>query len=180
MKAKLVLMSLVLLPWGMISQAWGQCPCNDKETIAINQAYHKGQLAVTTSVLSRLSDASVISFAKVSAAENQAMIQALDKLVIDAGLEPKHNDIEKGFTARASQATAQLSKLSGVALDRAYIEYVEGEAQLLLTAFDTYFIPQVVTPTMKAWTKANRPKIAEQYSIAKSIHGKLGEATLAY
>lgn len=182
MKAKLVLLSLVLFPWGGLSQAWGQCPCSDKETLSINEAYNKGALAVTQAVLPRLTNAEVISFAKISAVDFQVKAQELNQLSIDAGIDRKPNPIEQGFLDRSKQAVSSFARLNGAALDEAYMEYLSTELLLLLTAFDTYFIPKVTTPAMKAWTAKERPIVYNNYNSAKSIHGKLlGEvATLTY
>jgi hypothetical protein len=176
MKSKLVLLSLVLLPWGTLSQAWGQCPCSDKETLSINEAYNKGALAVTQAVLPRLTNPEVIAFAKLSAVEFQATAQELDKLSIDAGIDRKPNGIEQGFIDRSKQALTSLSKVSGAALDESYMEYASTELLLLLTAFDTYFIPKVTTPAMKAWTAKERPIIFNNLNTAQALHGKVLQA----
>lgn len=173
MKNKLVLLSLVLFPWGTFSQAWGQCTCSDKETIAINQAFHKGGLAAARAALPNLRTPEVVNFAQASIREHEAIVKELDRIIIDAGLASKPSDISKAFSARAQEAVLTLKGLKGAQLEQEYLDFLINELGVLITAFETYFIPKVVTPTMKEWVAQELPKLDEQYAIAKSVRAKV-------
>jgi len=158
-------MSFALLSLGSFTQAHA-CPCADEETLTINQRYHEANLLVDQAVVARLQNPGLITLVKASITLHQSKIAELSAMSINAGIPYKASDISQGFTDRANQDLSVLKNTSGSALDDAYINFRASELQRLLTAFDTYFITAVTTPTMKAWVPGERALVSQNYNQA--------------
>lgn len=168
------MMLLGLLSFGTANQTWaGNCPCVDKETLTINQVYHQGSYSLATAELSRLQNPELQAMVKASLVEDQSKIKELSDISVNAGIPLKPSDISDGFTNRSAQEVTALSGVTGPDLDRAYISFRANELQRLTTAFDTYFIPEVTTPTMKAWVAVERPRLQVQYNAARALEQKM-------
>ncbi|MBC7396540.1 MAG: DUF4142 domain-containing protein [Bdellovibrionales bacterium] len=174
MKSKITLLAILLLSWGSFAQAQGHdCPCVDKETLAINQAYHEGALGLDSAVVDRLQNAELIAMVNAASYDHQAKLKELNAISINAGIPFKPSDLSQGFSARASKSAILMKGQSGDDLDHAYLDFRANELQRLLTAFDTYFITDVTTPTMKAWVKPERARLMEQYNAIRTLQQKI-------
>ena len=169
MKYMLALSSIVFA-WGNLSQA---CPCVDQETLTANELYHGASISVENAVVARLQYSALINMVKDSIVSDQAKIQELERISVNAGIPHKLTALGQGFTDRAKQEITQLEKLSGSALDVAYITFRAEELQRLLTAFDSYFVIRVTTPTMKAWTPLERKIVARAFDDATVLENIL-------
>jgi hypothetical protein len=170
MKSVIAFASFVLIGWGSLAQA---CPCVDQETLTINQRYHEAGLLVDNTALTRLQNTQVIALVNASLVEHQAKIKELSAMSVNAGIPYRPTALSQGFTDRATQEITVLSGLNGSAEDQNYLTFRAGELQRLLTAFDTYFIPQVETPTMKAWTPGERALVSQRFNETNALYSKL-------
>jgi len=174
MKIQMMLLPLLGMVWGSMTQVNAEaCPCVDKETLTINLVYHQSDLIVDQVVGPHLQNSEVIALVKDSLVDHDAKIKELNGISINAGIPLKPTDLSQGFVDRAKQALPALSTLSGSALESAYLNFRADELQRLVTAFDTYFIPEVTTPTMKAWVPLERARLWKEYSDTRALIQKL-------
>jgi hypothetical protein len=170
MKTKISLLSIVLLSWASFAQA---CPCVDEETLTATLIAHQQSVAVETAVIGRLQNPDLIALVNSTILADQAKIQELQALSVNAGIPYKTGVISQGFQDRATQEIGVLASLTGTALDHAYLNFRAGELQRLLTAYDTYFVLQVETPTLKVWAPKERILVAKSYTATTSLQARL-------
>ena len=170
MKA-LTFLSLALFSWGTFAQA---CPCVDKQTLAINKTYHENSIKVGNEVLARLQNPDLITQVTAAIQEDQAKITEIQNISINAGIPYEYTDLSQGFNARAAAEANKLKNIpNGPALDQEYANFRAGELQRLLTAFDTYFVLDVTTPTLKVWVPKERNIVAGNYADSNKVEDEV-------
>jgi putative membrane protein len=115
-------------------------------------AYTAGVIDVTAAkqALSKSKNKEVIAFAKDMVRDHEAVNkQALD-LVKKLKVTPEDNDTSRALTKQASAKRVELSKLSGKAFDRAYVENEVAYHKTVNGALETTLIPSASNAELKS------------------------------
>jgi len=115
-------------------------------------AYTAGQLdiAAANQALKMSKSKDVRAFAEQMVKDHAAVNkQALD-LCKKLGVTPEDNDTSKGLTLQADAKRAELSKLSGAAFDKAYIDNEVAYHKAVNGALETLLIPSAQNAELKA------------------------------
>jgi putative membrane protein len=103
---------------------------------------------------------------------NQKALALLDKL---KG-KPEDNGTSKSLAGAAAKKRQELSKLSGAAFDKAYIDHEVVSHEAVLNALDKTLIPSAKNAELKALLVKVRPAFVAHLDMAKQIQAELSKS----
>ena len=114
-------------------------------------AYTAGVIDVTAGkqALSKASNKEVKAFAENMVRDHEAVNQLALDLVKKLNVTPEDNDTSKGLSKQAADKSAELSKLSGAAFDKAYVANEIAYHKAVNGALETQLIPSANNPELK-------------------------------
>jgi len=115
-------------------------------------AYTAGviDIAAAKQAISKAGNKNVKAFAEDMVRDHEAVNkQALD-LVKKLKVTPEDNDTSKGLSKQAADKSAELSKLSGAAFDKAYVANEIAYHKAVNGALETQLIPSATNPELKS------------------------------
>jgi putative membrane protein len=89
------------------------------------------------------------------------------------GVTPADNAVSQSLRAGEKTVAAQLSKLSGAAFDRAYMDREVAYHQAVIDAVDQVLVPQTQNAELKALLVQVRPALVAHLEHAKSLRAGL-------
>jgi len=108
-------------------------------------------------------------FAATMITDHSAVNQQAAALAGRLGVTPKKNDVSASLLKGASDARETLSKLTGPAFDRAYLEREVAYHQAVLDALDQLLIPTTSNAELKQLLVSVRPAIAAHLDHARHL-----------
>ena len=122
---------------------------------------------------SRARSADVLAFARTMVTDHTAVNERAAALASRLGVTPIDNPVSRSLRTGAEPASQHLTRLTGAAFDRAYMEREVHYHQAVIDALDHVLIPQADNPDLKALLEAVRPAIAAHLAHARTIAADL-------
>jgi putative membrane protein len=115
-------------------------------------AYTAGVIDVTAGkqALSKASNKEVKAFAENMVRDHEAVNKLALDLVKKLNVTPEDNDTSKGLSKQAADKSAELSKLSGAAFDKAYVANEIAFHKAVNGALETQLIPSANNTELKS------------------------------
>jgi putative membrane protein len=115
-------------------------------------AYTAGVIDVTAGkqALSKASNKEVKAFAENMVRDHEAVNKLALDLVKKLNVTPEDNDTSKGLSKQAADKSAELSKLSGAAFDKAYVANEIAFHKAVNGALETQLIPSASNTELKS------------------------------
>jgi putative membrane protein len=124
--------------------------------------------------LERTTSASVKAFAQMMIDDHTGVNEQAAALARKLGVTPVANDVSASLRSGADEAKSELTKLSGGAFDRAYMDREVAYHQAVLGALDDLLIPTTENAELKGLLEVVRPAIAAHLERAREIRRSLG------
>ncbi len=122
---------------------------------------------------SKTSNKEVKEFAQRMIIDHTAANRSATDLAKKLSLTPKDNATSQSLAQGGEANRAALSKLTGTAFDRAYVDHEVAYHQQVLDAIDQVLSPNAKNPELKALIASVRPVIASHLQHAKLIQAQL-------
>jgi putative membrane protein len=122
---------------------------------------------------SKTSNKEVKEFAQRMMIDHGASNKSASELAKKLSLTPKDNATSQSLAQRGEANKAALSKLTGTAFDRTYIDHEVAYHQQVLDAIDQVLLPNAKNAELKALITSVRPVIASHLQQAKLIQTHL-------
>jgi putative membrane protein len=115
-------------------------------------AYTAGSIDVAAAkqALARSKNKTVREFAQEMQRDHEAVNKQALALVKKLNVKPEDNDTSRALTKQASAKSVELSKLSGKAFDRAYVDNEVAYHKTVNGALETLLIPSASNPELKS------------------------------
>ena len=115
-------------------------------------AYTAGviDIAAAKQALARTSNKEVKAFAENMVRDHEAVNKLALDLVKKLNVTPEDNDTSKTLSKQAADKSAELSKLSGAAFDKAYVANEIAYHKAVNGALETQLIPSANNPELKS------------------------------
>ena len=115
-------------------------------------AYTAGQLDIeyAKKAISKSANKDVRAFAEDMVRDHTAVNNKALDLVKKLNVTPEDNDTSRALTKQAEEKRAELSKLTGVAFDKAYIDNEVAYHKTVNGALETTLIPSASNPELKS------------------------------
>jgi len=115
-------------------------------------AYTAGQLDIEAAkqAISKSTNKDVRAFAEDMVRDHTAVNDKALDLVKKLNVTPEDNDTSRALTKQAEEKRAELSKLTGVAFDKAYIDNEVAYHKTVNGALETTLIPSASNPELKS------------------------------
>ena len=147
---------------------------NDAEIAHALSAVHAVEAELAASVVDRVANGSVRTYASTLAADHQALRTETDAVAQQATITPAENAVAQEMLASAQAARTRLDALTGAELDRAYIEHEGAFHQRLLDVFDRSLIPGAQNAELRQLLVDTRPAVDAHLQRARQILATLG------
>jgi putative membrane protein len=147
--------------------------CSDGQVAAIMHAANLAEVDVARQILSRLTDASVTAFAQRMITEHTALDNALTAVLNSASITPVDNALSREITSAAQSEIRTLAALSGVQLDRAYMDHAVLEHLQDLGVGDHLLAPSIKNTQLAAAAANARTVIAGHAQLAVQVQTTL-------
>ena len=159
--------TLVMLPATALAQP------NDAQIAAIVVVANQVDVDAGKFVAAASQSSAVRDFAQKMVTDHTAVNQSAVALVTKLKVTPEANDTSKALQAGGDQNLAHLRTLSGVALDRAYVDHEVAYHEQVIQALDTALIPNAQNAELKALLVQVRPAFIEHLGHAKHLQASL-------
>jgi putative membrane protein len=146
----------------------------DPQIAAIVVAANSVDIEAGKLAQSKTRNKKVRDFADSMVRDHTAVNKAAVDLVTKLGVTPEENDTSRGLTTSGEQARARLSRLSGKAFDRAYIDNEVAYHKLVINALDKTLIPDAQNAELKQTLISVRPSFIAHLQHAEQLQASLG------
>ena len=117
----------------------------------------------------------VQQFAQQMITDHTAVNKQASALAKKLNVKPAESDTSKALKSAAKENEANLKKLKGAELDKAYVNHEVDYHQQVLDAIDKVLIPNAKNAELKALIEKVRPAIDGHLQHAKQLQAKLGK-----
>ncbi|HTF35820.1 MAG TPA: DUF4142 domain-containing protein [Myxococcota bacterium] len=148
-------------------------PPDDAEIAHIVVTANQVDIGAGELAKSKASGKEVKEFAQRMIIDHTAANRSATDLAKKLSLTPKDNATSRSLAQGGESNRAALSKLSGAAFDRAYVDHEVIYHQQVLDAIDQVLSPNAKNPELKALIANVRPVIASHLQHAKMIQTQL-------
>jgi putative membrane protein len=145
----------------------------DPQIAAIVVAANNVDIAGGKMAQAKSKNASVKSFGKMMVTDHSAVNTQATNLVKKLNVTPEESETSRGMTDKGKATSDSLSKMSGAAFDKAYIDNEVAYHQQVLDAIDKTLIPNAQNAELKALLEQTRPAVAAHLKSAQDIQSKL-------
>jgi putative membrane protein len=118
----------------------------------------------------------VKEFAKLMVTDHSGVNKSAKELVTKLHVTPEASETSRSLKTGGDQNLADLSKLSGPAFDRAYVDHEVAYHQAVLEAVDKTLIPSAQNAELKALLVKVRPAFVAHLEHAKKVQAMLGKS----
>ncbi|HEX8172341.1 MAG TPA: DUF4142 domain-containing protein [Thermoanaerobaculia bacterium] len=139
----------------------------DREFVETAARTGMAEVQLATKVTQRAASADVRAFAQKMIDEHNASNQELTTLAAGKGIDPPAD-----LDPEHKQLDTQLEKLTGAALDKAYMEAMVKDHTKAATAFEAA-TQTLADPDIKAWATKTLPVLHQHHQMAADILAKL-------
>jgi putative membrane protein len=155
------------------SAAQAAAPPSDAEIAHIVVTANQVDIDAGELAKSRTSSKEVKEFAQRMVIDHTAANRSAADLAKKLSLTPKDNPTSQSLAQGGEANRAALSKLTGAAFDRAYVDHEVTYHQQVLDAIDQVLLPNAKNPELKALITSVRPVIASHLQHAKLVQTQL-------
>jgi putative membrane protein len=120
-------------------------------------------------------NASVKAFGKMMVTDHSAVNTQATNLAKKLNLTPEENETSRGMADKGKTTADSLSKMTGAAFDKAYIDNEVTFHQNVLDAIDKTLLPNAQNAELKALIEQTRPAVAAHLKSAQDIQAKLNK-----
>ena len=120
-------------------------------------------------------NADVKAFGKMMVTDHSAVNTQATNLVTKLNVTPEENETSRAMADKGKATADSLSKLSGAAFDKAYIDNEVAYHQQVLDAIDKTLVPNAQNAELKALIEQVRPSIAGHLKAAQDLQAKLNK-----
>ena len=155
--------------------ASGQHAARPNDAQIAHIAYTAGQLDLDAGkqALSKSHNRAVRSFAETMVRDHGAVNEQALALVKKLGVTPQDNATSDALTKQAKEKAGELSKLSGNAFDRAYIQNEVAFHRTVNGALKTTLIPAALNAELKSLLETGLALFEEHQKHAEQLETKL-------
>jgi putative membrane protein len=146
-----------------------QSKINDAQIAAIAVAANQVDVDAGKLALSKARNGEIKQFAQTMITDHGGAIKAATDLVGKLKVTPQENDTSKALVKGGQDARAKLSKLSGDAFDKAYIDNEVGYHETVVKALDDTLIPNAQNSELKGLLTSVRGVVAAHLDHAKQL-----------
>jgi putative membrane protein len=157
--------------------AWaGSAGPTDAQIAAIVVTANQVDIDAGTLAKSKAQAAEVRQFAELMVTDHTAVNQSASDLVKKLRVTPEENATSRSLKDGGARNLATLSKLSGKAFDKAYVDQEVAYHQAVLDAVDKTLIPSASNAELKALLVKVRPAFVAHLEHAKSLQANLSKS----
>lgn len=156
-----------------IGLAWAQGLPSDPQIAAIVVTANQVDIDAGKLAERKAHGTEVKAFAKRMVTDHTGVNQAAVSLAQKLHLTPESNPTSQSLKEGGEQNIAKLSRLSGQAFDKAYIDHEVAYHQSVLDALDKVLIPGAQNAELKALLVKVRPAFVDHLNHAKMIQSTL-------
>ena len=127
----------------------------------------------------RSTNKDVQAFGRMMVTDHSGVNRSAVALVTKLHVTPEDNPTAQSLKAGGVENVTHLSKLSGAAFDRAYVEHEVAYHQAVLDAVDKTLIPSAQNAELKALLVKVRPAFVAHLEHAKALRSSLGKEAAA-
>ena len=171
--AALALVGALASPAGAPAAQAAPAPPDDAEIAHIVVTANQVDIDAAELAKSRTSSKYVKEFAQRMVIDHSAANESAANLAKKLSLTPRDNATSQSLAQGGEASRAALSKLTGTAFDRAYVDHEVTYHQQVLDAIDQVLLPNAKNPELKALITSVRPVIASHLQHAKLIQTQL-------
>ena len=148
---------------------------NDAQIAAIVVTANQVDIDAGKLAESKGSNAQVKAFGKQMVTDHTGVNKQATDLVTKLGVKPEDNATAQSLKSGGADNVKELSKLSGAAFDKAYIDHEVAYHQQVLDAVDKTLIPNAKNDQLKALLVKVRPAFVSHLEHAKQLQASLGK-----
>lgn len=151
-----------------------QAPALDDAQIA-HIAVTANQLDVTAAeqAVGKSSNPDVLSFAHTMIRDHTGVIQQATALATRLGVTPEDNETSRNLAAAAKATREKLSRLSGTAFDKAYMDNEVTYHKTVIEAVETTLVPNTHNAELKQLLQSVLPALKAHLQQATKVAGGL-------
>jgi len=142
---------------------------NDAQIAAVAVAANQVDVDAGKLALTKAKSGEIKKFAQTMVTDHGGAIKAASDLVGKLKVAPQENDTSKSLVKGGQEERAKLSKLSGDAFDKAYIDNEVGYHETVVKALDDTLIPNAQNAELKALLTKVRGVAAAHLDHAKEL-----------
>src|SRR5262245_54658504 len=157
----------------MLGSAWAQGGPSDPQIAGIVVTANQIDIDAGKIAKSRSKNKEVQAFADQMITDHTAVNKQAVALANKLNVKPEDSGTSKSLKDGAQKNEANLKKLSGAALDKAYIDHEVAYHQAVLDALDKTLIPSAKNDELKALLVKVRPAFVAHPDHAKMVQSKL-------
>lgn len=147
--------------------------CSDAQVLAISITSDAGEVMLAKSVRDRMTTADAKAFADKMIADHTQMMKDAQDLAAKLGITPQENGITKELQDSTKMEMEHLSTLSGLELDKSYIDHEVVDHLMDLGMTDHLLHPSAKAPELKSSLLDDRAKIATHETLALSVQATI-------
>jgi putative membrane protein len=152
----------------------GDAAPTDPQIAAIVVAANQVDIDAAKMAKSRTKNKDVKEFANTMIRDHEAVNKQAKALVKKLKVKPEPNPTSKSLADGGKQNVAELKKLKGAALDKAYVDHEVAYHQQVLDAIQNTLLPSAKNPELKALLEKATPAFQAHLDHAKQLQTKLG------
>lgn len=164
-----VLTMAFALVLGTALSASAQAKIDDAQIAAIAVDANQVDVDAGKLALSKAKNPEIKKFAQTMVTDHSGAIQSAKVLVTKLKVTPKENETSMALTKGGKEERAKLSKLSGDAFDKAYIDNEVGYHETVIKALDDTLIPNAQNGELKSLLTSVRGVAAAHLEHAKQL-----------
>ena len=149
---------------------------NDAQIAAIVVAANQVDVDAGKFVASKSKDSAIKEFADKMVTDHTAVNKSAVELVTKLKVTPEANPTSKSLEESGAKNLANLRKLEGKALDKAYVDHEVAYHEQVIKALDKTLIPNASNEELKALLVKVRPAFVEHLGHAKHLQETYGQA----
>lgn len=120
-------------------------------------------------------NADVKAFGKMMVTDHSAVNTQATNLVTKLNVTPEESETSRTMADKGKTTADSLTRLTGAAFDKAYIDNEVAYHQAVLDAIDKTLIPNAQNAELKALLEQTRPAVAAHLKSAQDIQAKLNK-----
>lgn len=165
-----VLASALILP---VMAATPKIQLNDQQLTKIVTTINDGEIALANHVLSSTKNESVKKFAQHMVQDHQLNNSTTRDIVAKEKITPIESEKSLSLKTKGEDSRAKLMNLTGLELDKAYIDDQVKTHQMVLNDLKSNLIPSAQDSMLKAHLEKTAKKVEDHLNHAKKIQSSL-------
>jgi putative membrane protein len=151
----------------------------DPQIAAIVVAANQADIDAAKAVKSRTKSKDVKEFAETMVRDHEGVNKQATALVKKLKVKPEANPTSKSLQQGGKENIANLKKLKGAELDKAYVDHEVAYHQQVLDAINSTLLPNAKNPELKALIQKVTPAFEAHLEHAKKLQAELTSGAAA-